>query len=1065
MKSIFQGCLCLYVLLLLLTGNVLSQNKSSAEDSCKASLPLESCRNNLCTKAATLLSLESPSDHQRLAPGGAHCYLVRVTAKRELIQVLVDQKGVDVTTTLCGPDHAPIVQIDTTSGAAGVEPVEFIATPGDYTLTVEASNSPGATSGDIDVTLGARRAPNATDQERINATRSFFDADIRRLDSSDSAQECAVKGFLAALPVFQQLHDERMEAQTRNYLAYSLDYLHRYQEALEFVLPARALWKKLNDPFGEAQALNNIGFAYAGSGEIELALEAFNSSLSLWRAARELTNNPEMFQVIDDEESIAITNLADLNNELGEYDKALNALKDLLPVSRRSKIDLALSNNLKNIGLVHYKKNEYKTAQDFFEDALKQVPNRDDNSSRGQKASILNSIAATKIKRGYYDQAASDLEAASKLYEAIRYRLGQAIIANSYGGLYFTKGGTENIRTSIGYFLKALTVLDGMEQPSPTAGTLYNLAKSQLALGMLVEAKASIEEAINHVETFRAKIGSDDLKQTFFADRYFYYELYIDLLMRMNAADPSAGYDRFALLASERARARRLLDLLNNAQAFKPEDKHPVPPNLLTAAGQLAAKMKSRRQLLTSSHTPEQAKDAEQLVLDAQRNYRQLQRELRHGELVSRLEAYPLNFDEVSSLLDPDTVALEYHLGQDRSFVWAISLRTKELLMAKDLGASRAEIENQVEALRKSLTARGCEVKHEAPDERENRIAKAERQFGPAAQSLADTLFPSTIEKYLATTRVVVIADGALQVIPFGVLPTPRGSSPKVEDKDLPFGISHEIVYLPSLTSLDELRFSAANRDRPGKSILAIADPVFSIADRRVSKKGPRGQDEAKLLRTRQPQVLRGTYQDLQCETAEGFKRLPATLREAQAIVARVPQLTGKKLAHSFDATLGLLQSSASDYRIIHLATHAFVPPKNPDRAAIVLSLVKRDGQAQSGMLRLKDIYQLKLRADLVTLSACETGIGEDIKGEGVVGLARAFMYAGVPRVVASLWKVDDDATRELMSNFYEAMLVENLSPAASLRTAQRKMYEHATKKKWKLPFYWSAFTIQGEWQ
>ncbi len=145
----------------------------------------------------------------------------------------------------------------------------------------------------------------------------------------------------------------------------------------------------------------------------------------------------------------------------------------------------------------------------------------------------------------------------------------------------------------------------------------------------------------------------------------------------------------------------------------------------------------------------------------------------------------------------------------------------------------------------------------------------------------------------------------------------------------------------------------------------------------------------------------------------------------------------------------------------MHFATHGLINNQHPGLSGLVLSLVDERGQPQNGFLRLYEIYNLNLDADLVVLSACQTAVGKEIKGEGLLGLTRGFMYAGAPRVVATLWQVDDRAASELMKRFYQKMLGEGLRPAAALRAAQVSMQ---SDKRWRDPHYWAAFTLQGEW-
>jgi CHAT domain-containing protein len=194
-----------------------------------------------------------------------------------------------------------------------------------------------------------------------------------------------------------------------------------------------------------------------------------------------------------------------------------------------------------------------------------------------------------------------------------------------------------------------------------------------------------------------------------------------------------------------------------------------------------------------------------------------------------------------------------------------------------------------------------------------------------------------------------------------------------------------------------------------------------------------------------------------------GFRRLLNTRREAEAISALVPERQRMR-ALDFEASrTTALRPELGEYRVVHFATHGLLNNVHPELSGIVLSLVDEEGRQQDGFLRLQDIYNLKLQAELVVLTACQTGLGKEIKGEGLIGLARGFMYAGAPRIVASLWKVDDWATSELMKRFYRGMLgPERLSAAGALRQAQLSIWK---EKQWRAPYYWAAFVLQGEWK
>jgi len=298
----------------------------------------------------------------------------------------------------------------------------------------------------------------------------------------------------------------------------------------------------------------------------------------------------------------------------------------------------------------------------------------------------------------------------------------------------------------------------------------------------------------------------------------------------------------------------------------------------------------------------------------------------------------------------------------------------------------------------------------------------------------------------LKQKRLMVVGEGVLQYVPFAALPSPADHAPLVAQ--------HEIVNLPSASVLAALRNDTANRRPASRTVAVLADPVFSANDPRLAS-ASKGQHA--------PADASGEAQRSASESGIGdLTRLRFSRQEADEI-ARLAGENRNLQALDFAASRSVVTTDQlRDYRIIHFATHGLINNQHPDLSGIVLSLVDEQGHPQNGFLRLYDIYNLKLDADLVVLSACQTALGKDIKGEGLVGLTRAFMYAGAPRVVASYWRIDDRATAEFMKRFYSAMLKDGLKPAAALRAAQVSMSQD---KRWQSPHYWAAFTIQGEWK
>ncbi|MGK7919240.1 MAG: CHAT domain-containing protein, partial [Trichodesmium sp.] len=268
--------------------------------------------------------------------------------------------------------------------------------------------------------------------------------------------------------------------------------------------------------------------------------------------------------------------------------------------------------------------------------------------------------------------------------------------------------------------------------------------------------------------------------------------------------------------------------------------------------------------------------------------------------------------------------------------------------------------------------------------------------------------------------------------------------------------INHEIVTLPSSSSIDILREQVKGRTPAPKKVAVIADPVFADNDPRFQTASqPKKETETNNLTTMK---LTRSLEDF---LGSSFNRLEATRQEAEAILALVPDNL-EQLSLDFDANRETaINPDLSQYQIVHLATHGLLNETQPELSGLVLSLYDEAGKETPGFLQLNDIFNLEMPAELVVLSACETGIGEEIRGEGLVSLTRGFMYAGAKRVVVSLWKVADNSTSELMQSYYRKILEKGKNPVEAMRETQLEML---SSENWNAPYYWAPFVVQGEW-
>jgi CHAT domain-containing protein len=574
---------------------------------------------------------------------------------------------------------------------------------------------------------------------------------------------------------------------------------------------------------------------------------------------------------------------------------------------------------------------------------------------------------------------------------------------------------------------------------------------------------AKIEAAIQIIESLRDKIIGQELRSSYFASVQEYYEFYRDLLMRLHKLKPSAGYDGAALQVSERARARSLLEILAEAQA---EIRQGVDSELLelerTQQQQLSTKAVEQLKLLSGRHTKRQAvalaKDISTLELQLQDLQAKIRVKSPSYAALTRPE--PLGLVEIQKqVLDGDTMLLEYALGEERSYLWAV---TQSTISSFEL-PKREEIETAALRVYDLLVSGNRPAAGETSEQRSLRLLKKSTIQYPESASILSKMVLEPVASQLGSKRLLVVSEGALQLIPFGALPLPNAGAAAGELQ--PLALEHEIIYSPSASTLAVLRRELVGRKPAARSVFVLADPVFEKNDDRLQQVISRVETEAGAL-LGPPGTRKLVKLDMATamETAGlKLKRLPYTREEAEGISRLVPE-TESNRAFDFEANrVAITGAEMGQYRFVHLATHGFLNFANPSLSGLVLSLVDKQGASQDGFLLAHEVFNLNLAAELVVLSACETGLGKQVKGEGTVGLTRGFMYAGAPRVVVSLWGIDDKATSELMVRFYRGMLGEkHLRPAAALRAAQIEMWKDT---QWKAPFYWAAFQLHGEWK
>ncbi|HJP95591.1 MAG TPA: CHAT domain-containing protein [Pyrinomonadaceae bacterium] len=999
-----------------------------------------------------------------LKGGESHSYAINLTTG-QFLYALVEQKGIDVRVTLFRPDGSQIAVSNSPNGSWGTEPILLVAnTSGEYRVEVSAPNVK-ANAAQYQIKIMALREASALDKGHVIAQRSFEEAQGLRSKPNAADKRAAIVKYQEATPLFeaagdtyrqtlnvqsmgfayaqlndfptalqlfenalslaQKLHDERLEAPIQNFLGGMNDVLGEIPKSRQHYERARQLAQRLSDKLNEGAALNNIGKLYDDGGDFQKALDYYLQALPL-------------FADLPERRASTLNNIGVAYISLGEIERALDYLQQSLAILKTGNNRTNESNTLSNIGLAYSRSLKYQEALDYYAQARTM---QQKIGNQAQEAQTLDFLGITYSNMGQPEKALEYHQQALQIQRATKNVRREAVSLNNLGHVYGLLGQSEK---ALDCFAQALSIFRNINDLNTAAVVLEDRARVEQRIGHLGEARKDIEESLSLIETVRVRSGSQELRTSYLASREKAYELYVDLLMQLHAKEPSARHDAEALQASERGRARSLMEMLNESHV---DILQGVSIDLVKKEREirqsLNAKAQRQIQLIAQKSNQQEIDTLNKEISALDDEYQQVQAAIRKNspQYAALTQPQPLGLKEIQQQLDPNSLLLEYSLGDERSYLWVVgpnSLKIYEL-------PKREQIEETARQVYESLTARSVLKSLESPAQRKTRIEQEDAQFQQAANELSRMILAPAAAEF-GNKRLVVVADGALQYVPFAALSI-AGRRPMIFD--------HEVVSLPSASSLAVQRQNLQNRAPAPGAVAVIADPVFSTNDQRLKAPAP----VTEVSEQSAARIIEHLASDAKGQLS--IPRLPFTRVEANRILAVAP--AGSSLeAVDFRANRTIATSGElSKYRYIHFATHGYLDTTQAGLSAIVLSLVDEQGKPQDGFLRTHDIYNLKLPAELVVLSACETGLGKDVKGEGLEGLMRGFMYAGARRVIVSLWNVNDKATAELMQRLYTEMLRRNKTPAAALRAAQIEMLRTA---QWQSPYYWAAFVMQGEW-
>jgi CHAT domain-containing protein len=948
-------------------------------------------------------------------------------AANQFVNIAVEQKGIDLALKLIAPDGATVAEFDSPNGRTGLEETKAaLEKAGEYILEITVVERTKIT-GKYELNFAEKREAFASDFKRFQAVIAYQEGIKLRGQRTIPALRQAIVKFDEVAKIMGELGDKKEQGIATHEKGLSQQTLGESDAAIAHYKTAIALFDEVKDYKNKSTSLNNIAFIKSRQSEYQDALFYLHQSLE---SSRQAGNESATV--------LPLLNIATVYKAVGDYQRSIQYYNESLVIARKNKMKNSETAILMNLGLIHSDIGEYQKGLEMHLEILPYYKTVRDNAG---EMNVLGYIADEYYYLGNYAEALNYFNQQLSLSKASNSRnpllFAHFGLGKTYTRMNESDKALENLRLALNYV---------GEDRNSLSNIILWIGINKRNAGQLEEAKAELEKAIEIVESIRNRLSSQDLRTAYFSkSNRIIYEVYVSVLMELFFKTQNPQYQTLAFEYAEKAKARTLLELLALSQvnirqgvdAKFLEDEKKLRKDLQDKAAQLS-------RLVVTKTAEDKIKEAQNNYSKAEEALQQIEAKIRtaspHYAAITQLQTTGLA--EIQKLLDKDTVILEYFLAEHKSYLWLISqnsIQTVEI-------PKREEIEAQGRKFYQLLTARNLKIKFETSEEKRVRIAKADVELPQISQELSQTLLGG-IKGVIGNKKLLVISEGVLQYIPFGAL--------KINNRYLIE--TNEIVNLPSASTLALLRREV--RQPAPKTIAVLADPVFEVSDERFTFAKVKLNKDATATRSAEREDINRSMSDFG-DTELRLARLPFTRKEAETISKLVPA-NQRRVALDFAATRQLaLSEEMNQYRVLHFATHGFLNSKNPELSGLVFSLLDAEGNQQNGFLRTDEVFNLKLSADLVVLSACKTGLGKDVRGEGLIGMTRGFMYAGASRVMVSFWDVNDEATAELMAQFYQKLLAGKMNPSKALREVQLNFLKKQTHAN---PYFWAAFTLHGE--
>lgn len=796
-----------------------------------------------------------------------------------------------------------------------------------------------------------------------------------------------------------------------------------YRRALDFWTAEERVDDRSGNIEARAQVIGNIGAALLMLGEYPRALLYSRQALKIDRQ----TGNEAGAEK-------RLSNIGSIYLDLGDYPQAVEYYREAQALAEKLEDRERQAANLLNLGIAAFYEENYPEMNASWEAALALYRELDDVESR---IMTLSNMAYTRDNAGEYDRAAELLEEALNLADEVQNPGVLGDLRNNRGAVNLHRG---MLRVAMADYETGLAIGRQVEEPQIIWEAYGGIGDVLAARGEAQNALASYKRAIETIEQVRETLGGEEFKSGYLKNKIHLYEKTIRLQIKLHGQIPEQGFDREAFHYAERAKARAFLDILTEANADIHEG---VSGELREKETALYAAIAALREDYAGAEDPAQRQETEAQLQQTRRDLAALKAEMRlkNPRYADLKYPRPAGVEAVQTeLLDDQTTLLSYVLGDSSSYLFAVTQSDFRIYTLPP----RREINESVTLFRSMLLHPG---------------QFSFKMFASRANKLYRMLIEPAGALLQSRSELVIAPDGILHYLPFDVLITEKMqqqlSLTANFDYDLPYLIKEKALsYGPSATVLLSLRQNRNAESAPGL-FLAYGDPVFG---NEPAVEGTNGDDEVRGAVADELMLRYVTgAPDLRSFRSQIY-RLPNTRTEVEGI----SRSFGESGTRVFTGTAASEENvkdnrELGDYRYVHFATHGLINERKPAYSGLVMTL--DDDHREDGFLQMSEIFNLRLHAQLVVLSACQTGLGRIVRGEGVIGLTRAFMYAGAPEVLVTLWNVADASTAHFMQQFYHHLLSDRRGHRQALRKTKLEMLQSG---QYAHPFYWAPFSLVG---